>query len=191
MDLGSIFLILALFIVVVMFVSRPFFGTKKPAQSFIVDEEEHQISTLLAERDRVLDSLQELDLDYAIGKIPKKEYVVQRKVLLDRGAHILRELDAYYASTGQAGDQSEKDFDARLEAAIAERRSELKLSENTQQNSTAIKTAIADPDDDLEILIADRRRKRNDKAAGFCPKCGRPVQKSDRYCPKCGTTLSL
>jgi predicted amidophosphoribosyltransferase len=28
------------------------------------------------------------------------------------------------------------------------------------------------------------------KAAGFCPKCGRPVQAADRFCPKCGATLS-
>jgi hypothetical protein len=43
--------------------------------------------------------------------------------------------------------------------------------------------------DDLEALIAARRRKREEKSAGFCPKCGRPVQTSDAFCPKCGGQL--
>ncbi|NJD58819.1 MAG: hypothetical protein C3F13_06135 [Anaerolineales bacterium] len=29
----------------------------------------------------------------------------------------------------------------------------------------------------------------SEKAAGFCPKCGKPVHASDRFCPKCGATL--
>jgi predicted amidophosphoribosyltransferase len=41
----------------------------------------------------------------------------------------------------------------------------------------------------MEALIASRRRERPEKAAGFCPRCGKPVQKLDRFCPKCGTAL--
>jgi NADH pyrophosphatase NudC (nudix superfamily) len=43
--------------------------------------------------------------------------------------------------------------------------------------------------DDLEALIAARRRARQEKASGFCPNCGKPVQESDRFCPKCGARL--
>jgi predicted amidophosphoribosyltransferase len=39
-------------------------------------------------------------------------------------------------------------------------------------------------------LLADRRRVRQEKAVGFCPQCGGPVQKSDRFCPKCGAKTS-
>jgi hypothetical protein len=45
-------------------------------------------------------------------------------------------------------------------------------------------------DDDLEKLLADRRRARREKAAGFCPRCGGPVHKSDRFCPKCGGKIA-
>lgn len=44
-------------------------------------------------------------------------------------------------------------------------------------------------DDELENLIAARRRARAEKATGFCPRCGTPVQKSDRYCARCGNPL--
>ncbi len=50
--------------------------------------------------------------------------------------------------------------------------------------------AASEPDDDLEIMLANRRRVRQEKAGGFCPKCGGAVQKSDRFCPKCGAKIS-
>jgi predicted amidophosphoribosyltransferase len=47
------------------------------------------------------------------------------------------------------------------------------------------------PDDALEAIIASRRRERSEKAGGFCPKCGRPVQKSDYFCPRCGAKTGV
>ena len=46
------------------------------------------------------------------------------------------------------------------------------------------------PDDELEALIATRRRARQEKSGGFCPQCGGAVVQSDRFCPKCGATLA-
>ncbi|RPJ39959.1 MAG: zinc ribbon domain-containing protein, partial [Chloroflexi bacterium] len=43
--------------------------------------------------------------------------------------------------------------------------------------------------DELEEMIATRKRERKESAAGFCPRCGKPVQKSDKFCSKCGATL--
>jgi predicted amidophosphoribosyltransferase len=48
---------------------------------------------------------------------------------------------------------------------------------------------MADLDDDLETLLANRRRARSEKSAGFCSQCGGPFQKSDRFCPKCGAKV--
>ena len=39
-----------------------------------VTEEEHELSALMAERDRVINSLQELDFDFKLGKIPEEDY---------------------------------------------------------------------------------------------------------------------
>lgn len=179
MDIGSIFLILGLLIIVSLYVSRPFIERRASA----VMQVEHERSALLAERDRVLNALQELDFDHALGKIPAADYPVQRAALLQQGAQILRQLDAF-----QSGAPAQ-DVEARLEAAIEARRIETGGNQALPNGSGARLVAAA-PDDQLEALIANRRRQRNEKAAGFCPRCGNPLQKSDRFCPGCGFNLA-
>jgi len=174
MDIGSIFLILGLLVLVGLFISRPFFerGSKPVSQA------EHDQSALMAERDQILNTLQELDFDASLGKIHQADYQVQRLALVQQGAQVLRQLDAYEVEIPQ--DDPEK----RLETVINARRAE------TLRNGAGLRLVAASPDDNLEVLIANRRRERNEKAAGFCPQCGNPVQKSDLFCPKCGTTLA-
>jgi hypothetical protein len=177
MDIGSIFLILALLIPVVVFLYRPFMERNKPTAS----NAEQEYSTLLAKRDQVVATLQELDDDYNLGKIPEEIYPPRRQTLLQNGVEILRQLDAYQmtSSTGSAQD--------RLEAAIETRRQTTAESQNSiKKNGSAVPPV---PDDDLEQKIAARRRLSQSKAGGFCPKCGKPVQEIDRFCPKCGASL--
>ena len=45
-------------------------------------------------------------------------------------------------------------------------------------------------DEDLEEMIAKRREERQQKAAGFCPKCGKPILQSDLFCPLCGRAIN-
>jgi hypothetical protein len=78
MDLGSVFLILALTILVGLFVSRPFFERQKAIPNGKTSSLDHDRSALLAERDRVLNALKELDFDHTLGKIPEDEYPEQR-----------------------------------------------------------------------------------------------------------------
>jgi len=180
MDIGSIFLILGLLILVGLFIGRPFFE-KRPAAARRAG---HQQSALLAEQDRILNTLQELDFDYALGKIPQADYQAQRSVLLQQGAQVLREMDAYQpAVPGEDAEARSADAGARMEAAIAARAA-------LGANGGSLKPVVAHPDDELEVIIANRRRERSEKAAGFCPQCGNPVQKSDRFCPKCGVTIT-
>ncbi|MBM3144895.1 MAG: hypothetical protein FJ010_07960 [Chloroflexi bacterium] len=160
MDIGSIFLILALFLLTALFVGQPLFDRKSAAGRHSTSE----LSTLLAERDRILNAISELDFDYTLGKIPAEDYPLQRGQLVQRGAEVLRQLDEYQ---GQAASDSASD---RLETAIA--------------------AGAVNPDDELEAMIAARRLARQEKAGGFCPQCGGPVVRSDRFCPKCGTALS-
>jgi hypothetical protein len=197
MDIGSVFLLLALLLLVGLFISRPLFERKAVA----VTQEEHELSSLMAERDRILTALQELDFDHALGKIPEDDYPSQRSALLQRGAIILRRMDEY---TEQATDI---DFEARIEAAIAARRAEtghptarrqsVRISagnhtadDEQSQEAMGLAGSMPAPDDGLEARIAARRRSRRDKAAGFCPQCGRAVQKSDLFCPNCGANLN-
>ena len=166
MDIGSIFLILAVLIPVIVFLYRPFLERNIPSAS----KSEQDYSSLLAQRDELVASLQELDDDFHLGKIPEENYIPQRQDLLHTGVEILRQLDTYQVTSSPLAAED------RLEAAIEVRR----------KNGNAIPPI---PDDDLEQKIASRRRLSQSKAAGFCPKCGKPVQEIDRFCPRCGATL--
>jgi len=165
MQLVSIFLVLGIAIFVGLYLYEPFLE-RRPRR---VTADEHELSALLAERERTLSALQELDFDYKLGKVPEEEYPAQRASLLQKGAEILKRLDEL--SLQKAAD----DKDADIEGAIASRRKKI-----AARNIT---------DDDIESLIVRRRKGRTTKTAGFCPKCGKAVMASDRFCPSCGKAL--
>jgi hypothetical protein len=175
---------------VALYVSRPFLEKTAPATPEMEQANmvEHERSSLLAERDRIIGALQELDFDSALGKIPEEDYPEQRARLLQKGADVLRQLDVLQPSQVTVAAED------RLEAAIASRRadsvSEPALARQGSGGSLRKSAvAVAGADDDLETLLANRRRTRRGKAAGFCPKCGGPVHKSDQFCPKCGLKI--
>lgn len=169
MELSAIFLSLAVLILVGIYLYAPFMERRARR----VTEEEHELSALMAERDRVINSLQELDFDFKLGKIPEEDYPVQRSTLLQKGADILRKIDTLAPQATSA-----QDTEVRLERAIAARRADASLAK------------VEVSDDDLESMISSRRRSRTNKSAGFCPKCGKPVMVTDRFCPSCGKSLS-
>lgn len=168
MQIVSVFFTLGILILVGVYLYMPFLERRARH----VTDEEQETSTLLAERERVVNSLQELEFDYSLGKVPEEDYPVQRASLLQKGADVLRKLDELMPVKAQS------DKDARVERAIAARR----------KNGTGIKAGVTD--DDLESMISSRRTHRKEKSAGFCPKCGKPVMASDKFCPACGKTLS-
>jgi len=169
MELTAIFFSLAVLILVGMYLYAPFLERRARR----VTEEEHELSALMAERDRVINSLQELDFDFKLGKIPEEDYPAQRTSLLQKGADILKKIDSF---TPQAA--STPDNEARLEKAIAARRADGSMA----------RTDVTD--DDLESIISARRKGRKNKSAGFCPRCGKPVMVTDRFCPSCGKSLT-
>ena len=169
MQIAAILLTLGGIILVGLYLYAPFLERK----SRQITQEEHELSSLLAERDRAINSLQELDFDFKLGKIPEGEYPEQRAELLQKGADILRQIDAFSTQA-----DSSQDTESRLEAAIAARRA----------NGSSAGTELND--DDIESMIIDRKRSRTDKSAGFCPSCGKPVMASDKFCPSCGNNLS-
>ncbi|HAV77077.1 MAG TPA: hypothetical protein DCX53_06970, partial [Anaerolineae bacterium] len=117
-------------------------------------------------------SLQELDFDFKLGKIPEGEYPAQRAGLLQKGAEILRKIDSLSLDKASA-----QDTESRLEKSVAARRA-----------GASSKDAEL-TDDDIEAMIASRKKSRKDKTAGFCPNCGKPIMASDRFCPSCGKAL--
>jgi len=166
MDIGAIFFTLAVVTLVGMYVSQPYIQRRGRRAT----QEDHEYSTLMAEYDRAVNTLQELDFDNALGKVPADDYPRQRAELLAKGADLLRNLDAMQPQ------ETGRDAESRIEAAVASRRAD----------ASASNPATVLDDDDLESLIAARRKTRKEKSAGFCPKCGKPILVSDRFCPSCG-----
>jgi len=162
MDLGAVFLVLAVVTLAGLFVLQPF-----NAQARRRAGASQSISALLAERDRLLSALQELDFDHSLGKIPAEEYPGQRSRLVARTAEVLRQLDAL--APDRLAVRAEKGSDEKLEALIARRRSAPWAS-----------------DEAAEALIARRKAAR---AVAFCPRCGKAVQPDDAFCSACGKAL--
>ena len=167
MDIGALFLTLAVAILVAMFLAQPYLERRTK----MVSTEELELSQLLAERDRYINALKELDFDYDMGKIPEDEYPPQRANLLKKGADALRRLDEYEGAKGTSAED-------RLEAVIAARRADA-----TDAPSAA---PTLDADDELESLIAARRSKHKTKSSGFCPNCGHAILATDKFCTNCG-----
>jgi hypothetical protein len=170
-------------VVIILFISRTFFEQEKNSLKISAAPLDHEHSTLLAERDQILNAIHELDLDFELGKMPKDEYQSQRAILLEKGAGILRDLDNLPDSGNQVP------VPDRVQGAGEPVKSASTGVETNRAIDTRRKVPASDPNDELEALIANRRRSRNEKASGFCPKCGSPLQKSDQFCSKCGFNL--
>ncbi|MFN3742958.1 MAG: zinc ribbon domain-containing protein [Anaerolineales bacterium] len=162
MDIGAFLLILAVLLVVAAYITQPFLahGGRR-----VTAEEVHH-SALLAEYERVLNTLQELDFDHRLGKVPAEEYPLLRAELIKKGTLLLQQLDASQAQLSQ------QEAEARLDRAKPEGESRPRLS-----------------DDELEKLLAARRAARKGKRTGFCPSCGQPVLAEDRFCASCGRAI--
>jgi len=169
MEIAALLLTLGVIVLVGLYLYAPLLER----QGHRVTLEEHELSALLAERDRVVNSLQELDFDFRLGKIPEGDYPVQRAALLQKGADILRSIDSYSPQSATA-----QDTESRLEKAVASRRAD----------ASAKQAELSD--DEIESMIISRRKVRKNKSGGFCPKCGKPVLATDRFCPSCGKPIS-
>jgi NADH pyrophosphatase NudC (nudix superfamily) len=160
MDFAAFILTFAVLLLVGLYLYFPFlrgYGTR-------LTHEEHELSALMAEQDRVLSSLQELDFDYKLGKIPEAEYPIQRNNLLQKGTEVMRKIDALQ------------------ETYSSIQRDSGKSAQKLQKKSNLT-------DEALESMILARRRVHKSSFDGFCPKCGKPVMASDRFCPSCGKAL--
>ncbi len=172
MEISSLLMLFAVLLLVGLFVARPFYEKRKIAR---VTADDHILSSLMAERDRLITALQELDFDNTLGKIPAEDYPTQRALLLQKAADVLRQLDEF-----QPKKPGTKDAESRVEAVVAARRAD------AAQKKPAAQLAS---EDDIESLIAARRAERKEKSGGFCPKCGKPVLRTDRFCPSCGKPI--
>ena len=160
MDIGALFILLALVIVIAMYLAQPYMERSVA----LVSADELELSALFAKRDQAINSLKELEFDNSLGKVPEDDYPRQRETLMKEGAETMRQIDEFKARGVTISANEDQ-----LEKAIAKRRIE----------GDSV-------DDDLESMISARRSKRNKKSSGFCPSCGHPLLSGDKFCTSCG-----
>jgi hypothetical protein len=160
MDLVAILFLIALLLTVALYLATPLIDNRSHAAA----QETQEVSSLLAEQERLLNALQELDFDYQLGKIPEEDYPPQRDDLLRKGADVLKQLDALAPSRPPAKTLQSGGYAPELNAQLS--------------------------DDDIESMLASRRKARKTKSAGFCPRCGKSVLVTDQFCPSCGKALT-
>lgn len=175
---GAIFLTLALAVVVTLYIVLPLWE-ERASDELVPRKEvlkrEYQRSALLADRDRLLSALLELDADYELNKIPPGEYAPLRERLVREAAQTLRHLD------------------------------EINLAGRQPRTTMPGANSATDEADDLEELIALRKQELSEIHQGhnevrdlpaevtgfqaYCTYCGKPLMSGDRFCPSCGSRI--
>lgn len=88
----------------------------------------------------------------------------------------------------EQGKLSESDYAVQRQFLEAEGLSLLEQQKLVKKTNLSKKQNV---DREIEEMIHKRRKVREEQTAGFCPKCGTPVQKSDQFCPSCGEPTHL
>ena len=105
MTVGSILLIVALFIVLLLYLLRPFLT---PSSN---DEPPTSRQKLMAQKEQLFSEIRALDFDHTTGKIPDDAYQSQRYHLIQEAALILQQLDSQVADP--------TDIEVAIETAVA------------------------------------------------------------------------
>jgi hypothetical protein len=128
-----------------------------------------------------LNILKELDFDNSVGKIPAENYSTQRANLVQQGAEILRKIDQLAPVAKPVPTVTARPVTARNEEQV-----EAILSARRASQSAGVVTS----ENEVESLLASRRKVRTGKSGIFCSQCGKPLVPSDRFCPACGHPVS-
>ncbi len=146
MTIGSIFLALALLILLLLFLVRPFFKVR-PQRTLSNGQREQ----LLLRKEALLDAIRALDFDHDTGKLPDEEYDQQRSALMREAAVTLKALDDLPA------DPADEDIYAQIETAV----SSIRLRRTESAGAPA------------QFCANCGQRLDNDD--NFCAHCGQPI----------------
>ncbi len=163
MEIGAILVLLTLLLLVGMVVARPFFDQDSQAEQLITKslspENAHEGFSVLMIRQEQI-----------LQQLSELENEFQQKKISLAGYTHARQL---LVSEGARILQSLEQLEA---ASIPE-------VEDPQYGN------FDQHDAQIEEMISAHRKKNNERMIGFCPKCGKPAQKSDQYCSRCGYKL--
>jgi len=110
---------------------------------------------------------------------------------------LYEEVDAAGLGSGRVYQQKLywlKELEIEYETGKIEASDYLQQKEKLQNEALEVLTRIQAfsntvqiKDKDVEEMIQDRRMERVERSAGFCVKCGSPLQRSDLFCSSCGS----
>ncbi len=173
LTLGSVLLGIALLLIVILYLARPFVMAEDEAVR--LDREE--VDGLLLRRDALLRQIRDLDDDMEAAKVAPELYQRNRPQLVRQAAVIMQQLDAHGYSDAPTAPIA-ADLDAQMEAAVRRLRTPQEVDADIEAAVRATRVAAVAPNAAAAAPAAP--------AASFCPKCGRRVDADDRFCPKCG-----
>jgi hypothetical protein len=159
MEIGSFLILLAILLPVIAYLAQPIVT----GQGVAVSKRDRRLSTLEAERERLLSYIQEMDMDFTMGKITREDYEAERSIKLTQGAEILRQIDALADKKGKdtprSADPVERSLESELETRVASMRKvrDEKISQYCAQCGG-------------EVYGSDR----------FCSACGAEVERGEK-----------
>ena len=160
LTIGSVLLGLALVLVVMLVLSRPFLV--HPDQLVRPAKKQKALHRLISEKDAVLDEIRDLDFDHDTGKIPTEVYEPQRAHMMAHAAELLKTIDARKQRRKKPRPSVTQD----IETAVAQLR-----------RSSAPAAAAPAP------------KAKANGSHKFCSECGQPVDPTDKFCTACGQPL--
>lgn len=95
MEIASILVAAAILIPAAAYIARPLITDRFSENGQLSS----QGSRLFAEKDRILDAIEELDMDHAMGKVPEQHYQIRREALVASGIQTLKDLDEIRPAT--------------------------------------------------------------------------------------------
>ena len=104
MEIQTVLLLTGITVLILGFIFKPLLSKNHPSSP-----NNSEYSQWVAERERIINILKELDFDQTLGKIPDDDYAAQRAELVARGGMIMEKLDRMGKSEKQPKERSEKD----------------------------------------------------------------------------------
>ncbi len=125
MTLVSTIIVLFIFLLASLLVIRPFLVESDDQKG----DGSGSYDSMLAEKERLYGSIEDLDRDLELEKISLEEHAKEREDLLRQAAMVLKELDAHPYSTQSKVSVEALPDDDKLEKMIAERRKKIQESQ--------------------------------------------------------------
>ena len=170
MTIGSIFLGVALLVLVGLFVARPL--VRQSAQPRL---RRNPYRDLLVEKEALLVEISNLDFDHTTGKLTDQDYNQTRDAYMRQAEEVLRQID----EMEQRGAWLQPDPDKQKAEKVDDIEREIEKAVALRRKSSEAKSPVAE---DIIQAVGNGDNK-------FCPECGKPTDQDDKFCANCGHKL--